>query len=169
MPADSRRLELHVCDWNLKPPSSESRFCVVSGGQKSGKERLIEPEAQLLIGATDSYARQRQLDPLEPSKRPYVPLLVTTAPLIMATYKSQSIPLETGRLALEPTDLREVPWVRFRKTFTAGVPVEISERTVMVVNARHLAEFLKLQDWISPYEPLHSMRCPVPPIVRDRA
>ncbi len=164
--ADStRRVELYCGDWTLEPASDEAMFCVVSARSRSGSERRIEPDVQLLLGATDDYAiavrrgfKPGRMDELD---TPYVPILVTTAPLYVAQYNSQDIPLESGRLELKPSAVREVPWVRFRKTFVAGVPREVGERTIMVVTACRLADFLVSLKIPLPQYPQNSVHIPV--------
>lgn len=142
----SRRLELFCGDWIVRPASFESKFCIVSTGPRGGDQRLIEPDAQRLLRATDVYAElmrsKFQPGPLDELDKPLLPMIVTTARMFVAHYDTKQIPLASGRLEIEPAGLMEVKWIRFRKTFSSSRQVDVGERTILVVGAQHLEELL---------------------------
>jgi hypothetical protein len=86
--------------------------------------------------------------------RVYVSLIVTTAPIFVATYDPSRISLADG--TLEGAKFTQVPFLRFRKQLgwnaagrikpNSAMPAEIAyarESTVFVVNAESLLEFLE--------------------------
>ena len=146
----TRRLELFCGDWNVRPASFESKFCIRSTSLQGGDQRLIEPDLQRLLRATDVYADQVrstfQQQSLPELDKPFLPMIVTTARMFVASYDSGTIPLTTGRLEVGADGLLEVMWVRFRKTFTSSRHGDVGERTIMVVGAHHLVELLEKLD-----------------------
>jgi hypothetical protein len=58
-------------------------------------------------------------------------------------YRPDRVAVEDGKFELEPDEIRQVPWVRFRKALMAENSTVSDERTVLVVEARHFEEFLK--------------------------
>lgn len=54
--------ELFCRDWRLSPKSAESAFCVVSTSASGKDQRLLERDAQLLVHATDAYAKRYKAD-----------------------------------------------------------------------------------------------------------
>ena len=93
----------------------------------------------------------KQTQPIEPTWRAYVPVIVTNAELAVCSFDARSISLETGEVG-EPA-LRPVECVRFRKSFSLVEPAhsgrrgldalaQDSERTVFVVRATSLVQFL---------------------------
>ena len=81
-----------------------------------------------------------------------IPVIVTTAELVVSYFEPESISLEDGSL---PSDARFeiVPSVRFRKSLTAKFPLvpppnlqEVHDktlRTVFVVNSEHFFDFIE--------------------------
>ncbi len=142
----TRRMEVFCDDWCIIPPSVESMFCVVSTSESGKDQRLLERDAHLLVRGTDAFAKEHrrtfrpQIYP--ESDRPYLPLLVTNAPLFVASYKPSVISLETGQFSTPPKDIKEVKWVRFAKAFTSSRCRDIGIRTVIIVNAMALSDFL---------------------------
>lgn len=145
IPAAPAALDLFSTEWSFKPKSQKAAFCVV-GGNTSGNKRLLEDDAQLLVRATDAFARHhlkrfpRRAEGQSPI--PYIPILATTAELFIAEYEYADITMEAGQFDKPPTDrITKVPWVRFTKTFTSA-GADLGERTVFVVHAHSLREFL---------------------------
>jgi hypothetical protein len=140
----TRRIIIENREWLIAPGGPESAFCVVSTSDSGRDRRLLERDAQELIRATDALAF-RIAAPSTPSwdvpvPLLYIPILVTNAPLFTASYDPHDIPLDTGSLLQSSQLLTEAPFVRFRKAFTSDEGV--GDRTVLVVNASHLASFL---------------------------
>jgi hypothetical protein len=149
--------ELCCGDWDIKPKSPESAFCVVSTSE-SGDRRLLEKDAQLLIGGANAFGNSLIQQPKRAPGDPYlvrgddyrviVPVIVTNAKLFAARCDPQSVALETGQLPTSWSDISPVDSVRFRKSFTASNPDE-GYRTVFVVCAHSLAPFLQGLDYVS--------------------
>lgn len=85
----SKRLELWTREWDIKPKSLESAFCVVTTSESRKDQRLLEKDAQLLLRGTEAYGRsltrERKTELGEPD-RLIVPVIVTNAKLFSATY-----------------------------------------------------------------------------------
>jgi hypothetical protein len=160
----TKRLELFCGDWDIKPKSLESAFCVVSTSDSGKDQRLLEKDAQLLVRGTDAYGRY-----LKPGKknalgepdRVIVPVIVTNAKLFNANYDPNDVSLDTGQLpVMPPPDISTLEWVRFRKAFTAANR-DVGERTVFVVAAASLQRFLHdLDEIFSPQSPRHFVIVP---------
>jgi len=141
------RMEVFGDDWCIMPPSSESMFCVVSTGETGKDQRLLERDAHLLVNGINAFAKVHRRD-FRPQNypepdRPYLPLLVTNTPLFVAHYEPSDISLETGQFSEPPKNIESVKWVRFSKAFALINSRDIGVRTVIVVNAIALSEFLK--------------------------
>ncbi|MFI5331364.1 MAG: hypothetical protein ACHQ2F_10095 [Desulfobaccales bacterium] len=167
-------------DWvdrMVEPDSYESQFCAIPG-QEQGRRNLLERTAVELIQATEALAGQekelhqekifdQQLERDEPVDFPvlefhrlYIPVIVTTAKLIISNFEPGSISLEDGCL---PSDsaFEEVPVVRFRKSLTTKVSSSLgrdigevhekTQRTVFVVNAEGFQSFLAKWGLIDSY------------------
>jgi len=143
----TRRMELFCSDWRLSPKSAESAFCVVSTSASGKDQRLLERDAQLLVRATDAYAKRYKVD-FKVTHNPehdrvIVPIIVTNARLLVAEYDAGAVSLETGQLPISSaSNLVEVPWVRFRKALTTSAR-DVGDRTVFIVRATELVAWLK--------------------------
>jgi hypothetical protein len=150
----TRRIELFCSDWYFAPESVESAFCVVSTSSSGKDQRLLERDAQLLVRGTDAYAqdvrRAFQPGPAPEPDRPYLPLIVTNAPLFVATYDPTEVSLETGQFRSPPAGISPVQWVRFAKALTSAGGRDLGVRTVVVVNATAIVEFLTSLERVEP-------------------
>ncbi len=151
-----KRFDWHS-DWETNPESYESKYCSVPG-QEQGRRNLLERTAAEIAEATEALAHQEKAlaDTGDSSKleltRIYIPVIVTTADLAVAHFEPGSVSLQDGCL---PHDTRfvRVPYVRFRKALTTEIEIRgmssisnehaRSERTIFVVNAEELANFLE--------------------------
>jgi hypothetical protein len=92
--------------------------------------------------------------------RMYIPIIVTTARLSVSSVDTASLSLSNGEAG--SVTHREVPFVRFRKQLSSAFAIQpkrsalefselahAREKMVFVVNAEHLASFLKQWDPIS--------------------
>lgn len=151
-----------IADWHdfqIRPSSPEATFCIVRGqGEKDTPmlERLSSQVLQSLesfaneeIGYTDRSARDAHI---------YFPVIVTNATLYTCQFDPSLVDISTGQLA--QANFQEVPCVRFRKSFSSGLPSRQpnrdiektnynNERTVFVVNSVALTSVLA--DWNIPY------------------
>ena len=80
------------------------------------------------------------------NERPILPVIVTNSQLGVVEYEAATVPLGSGELALPLRGVRKVPWVRFRKSFTAPSGRDTGDRTVFVVYAPELGRFLEKLD-----------------------
>ncbi|MGB8857304.1 MAG: hypothetical protein WCC58_11635 [Burkholderiales bacterium] len=149
-----------ICDWNdfaIDPASPESDFCVVRG-QDNNSRPMLERLAAGVISSIEGFAFE-QLPLVGRTGRAkviiFIPIIVTTAKLKICTFEPDKITLGDGTIKEEK--LQEVPYIRFRKQLsTAHYHVNLDyshsdqasakERTVFVVNAEKLIEFLGLVD-----------------------
>ncbi len=145
----THRLQSYNVVRDIAPASPEAEFCVVAT-EKAGKNlRLLEKDCRLLLAGNDAYAKKRrgQLDPEARKSDGYgmflvhVPVLVTNAPLFVASYNPRQLSLETGRFDELP-DVEQASFVRLTKSFSAPTPRDLGLRTVFVVSAPALPAFL---------------------------
>ena len=135
--------------WKLSPQSSTAEFCIV-GNRSGGNQRLLERDGSLLVSATDAFAGDLQGNNNLNWQLPYlvVPVIVTNAKLYATRYEPTKVSLESGGFEHPPTDIENVPWIRFSKTFGGR---DFAPRSIFVVNSMSFEEFLgKLE--ISPTE-----------------
>ena len=65
------------------------------------------------------------------------------APIYTARYRPTDVSLETGEFLAVPGEIEKAPWVRFRKAFTAASGPDLGDRSVFVIQALSLVEFLQ--------------------------
>lgn len=145
-------------DWancQVEPKSYESQFCAIPG-MEQGRRNILERIASELSEATEAFARQereqqeRQTSPQHHFKRIYIPIIVTTAELIVSRFEPGSISLKDGSLP-DNAIFEEVPSVRFHKSLATKLPSDHNtiekvhddtKRTIFIVNAGKFEEFL---------------------------
>lgn len=153
-------------DMQTEPGSYESQICAIPG-QEHGHRNLLERTSAELTQATEALAvQERSLFEKRRIERigapmgmrvytRYIPVIVTTAELVISFFEPESISLKDGFL---PSDsvFETVPVVRFRKSLKApkigylpGIDIQemhaITERTVFIVNAEGFQSFL--EEW----------------------
>jgi hypothetical protein len=143
------------------PGSPEANYCVIRKNNQRSQE-LLEKVAAEVVRAVDALAAQESAanfrvtrasvaGPAEALKRVYVPMIVTTAKLYICDADYEKVDLQTGEVP-GPTAI-EVPAVRFMKSLVSLDPrlssantaeefAQQSERSVVVVQAAHFADFL---------------------------
>ena len=145
------------CGWRncqADPVSCQSLYCAIPG-QEQGRRNLIERTVADLTTSVEAFAHQ-EINLIEQNQtanfvRIYVPVIITTAHLFVASFDPSKITLNDGELPKDASFL-EVPYVRFRKAFSV-LPEkpsinsikelgEMSERTAFVVNSQRVTEFL---------------------------
>jgi hypothetical protein len=154
---DSSQERFDWWDWQVEPSSYESLFCSIPG-QVQGRGTLIERTASELIESVEALALQDKKIIESRIRQPgdlnliCIPIIVTTAKLMVSFFEPESISLEDGSL---PSDARFeiVPCVRFRKSLTARFPLipppslqEVHRktvRTVFIVNSEHFLDFIE--------------------------
>jgi hypothetical protein len=139
---------MRCAPWSFQPMSAESAFCVVGGS--SGDQRLIERDLQPLVRATDAYIKRQHALEVRQKQRayaskvvPFVPILVTNAKLFVAHFNHVDVSLQTAAIdSSKRHDIGEAPWVRFTKSFLTADGNDVGSRTVFIVNALELRNFL---------------------------
>lgn len=140
-------------DFNVRPTSAESAFCVIRG-QGEGAVSLLERLSSLQVRATEAISGEElRIGPQRAygAARIYFPAIITNARLRVGRFSSTDVDLETGKL--DKLDSEDVPFVRFRKNLSTGVGArpqvsDISEanreneRTVFVINSSSLESVL---------------------------
>lgn len=142
-------------DFQVYENSYESEYCAIPGGEQ-GRLNLLERTASELIEAVEALALQeRELREKNPSyyfpSRIYIPVIVTTADLVVSHFVPETISLKGGSLPHDAS-FEKVPSVRFRKSLTTRLPVsnlssikeahDATVRTVFIVNAENFKDFL---------------------------
>lgn len=145
------------CDWQVEPPSYESQFCAIPG-QEQGRRTILERTASELIESIEALALQdikivKSRNPLHGhSNLLCIPVIVTTAKLMVSFVEPESISLEDGSL---PSDARFeiVPSLRFRKSLTTRFPLtpppdlkgahDATVRTVFIVSSEDFSDFIE--------------------------
>jgi len=154
---DSSQERLDWWNWQVEPPSYESQFCAIRG-QESGRKAILERTASELIESIETLALQDKKIIESRSRRPNdlnlicIPVIVTTAKLIVSVFEPESISLEDGTIPSDAT-FESVPSVRFRKSLDTKFPLppppnlqevhKKSERTVFVVNSEYFLDFIE--------------------------
>lgn len=140
---------------HLMPPSRESMYCVVAG-QDAKARPMLERVAAETLQAMEAIAAEEHAVWTERGRgvRMYAAVIVTTARLVISRFDPGAVSLKTG--AAEKLSHETVPWIRFRKAFSAEqavVPGEdvawnfaalgaAKEKTVFVVSADSIEQFL---------------------------
>ena len=152
---DSKWIEYYWKNWQLSPSTDQSQYCAIPG-QESGRKTLLERTASELIESVEALAEQeKQIQEKRGTdnfNRLYIPVVLTTAQLFVSHFDAAAISLTDGSLP-EDTPVSIVPYLRFRKSLSTRAQASStssieklyseSERTVFVVNAEHLPEFLE--------------------------
>ena len=135
------------------PGSHEAEFCVVRGGGE-GDRALLERLASTLLTSIQALAEE-ELEILRRKHKGYyglyLPVIVTNADLQVCCFQPSAVDLGTGDLT--NSQFTSVPYIRFRKTLSNEAPANakpddlteaaaLRERSVFVVNARNLEQFL---------------------------
>jgi hypothetical protein len=149
-----RRPHAGWLDFSVLPASPAADFCMVRG-QGENEVSLLERICSTLISAVDSLAVE-ELHMAAASQYPsltfYLPVIVTTAKLYLCVADPKKISLGNGMIP--EAEFQSVPYIRFNKSLATQLPEgarprELSaaaserERSIFVVNADHLVDFLR--------------------------
>jgi hypothetical protein len=97
-----------------------------------------------------------------------LPVIVTNAQLFVAHYKPTDVALDTGEFKEPPNNIESAPWIRFSKAFTTSERRDFARRSVFVVGATHLEEFLNKLE-LAPNQPQDKMPVRFPTRLRSSA
>jgi hypothetical protein len=140
---------------DLLPFSYDASFCVASG--IGARDRtMLERICSTLLRSCDALATQeiKILSAMQQSYGGYyIPMIVTTAELYACKLDPDKVSLADGDLS--DSDFEKIPYIRFTKAFSvdsvvtsSAMPASLEElseqesRTVVVVNASHVVDFL---------------------------
>lgn len=141
-------------DATALPESGESMYCVVAG-QDAKSRPMLERVASEVSSAMEAIALEEL--PVITKRgyglRMYVPVIVTTARLVVSQFDPKLVDLKVGETASVAHQVQ--PWVRFRKQFSPEYAVQpknpewdfselsaAKEKVVLVVNVESLPDFL---------------------------
>ena len=140
-------------EFGFDPESLEAEFCIVRGHGEN-QQPMLERISAILIRSIEALANE-ELGFERPVGRSglrfYFPAIITSATLHICRVKASDIELMSGDL--QSATFEEVPFVRFTKSLPSSLtssrpPSNVSEaareslRTVFIVNAAHLGQFL---------------------------
>jgi len=137
------------------PYCVDAEFCIIRG-QGEKQQPMLERLSAILLRSVEALEYEERDYPVDGQGiRSYCPVIVTTATLQVCQYQSSKIDLISGKL--ETADFLEVKYIRFTKSMPSSLtssssPLRLSDaaeenkRSVFVVNAEYLVEFLK-KEW----------------------
>lgn len=153
---DIKTEQPNLADWHdfqVAPSSSESAFCVVRGHSDKNKP-MLERLCGVVLNSLESLADEESMLKSTPLgiHRVYLPLVVTSAELKMCCFNTVDVDIQKGQLP--KSKFQTIPFIRFRKGLTTKIPYGSpplnlteanykKERTVFIVQATKLSEFLK--------------------------
>lgn len=158
---DGLRAITSLSDFQLEPTSWESSFCAIRGASERDQPMLDRVCAELTSSADAILSQQLSVDGRSDLKNLMlrdariwiaVPLIVTTAGLRVCRFDPGSVSTHTGEIPRGVARFEQVHEVRYRKSFDVqphegatdiGDLERYSQRTVAIVNAAHLAEWLE--------------------------
>jgi len=143
-------------DERVSPESYQAEFCVLPSDEQR-KSPILESLASECLQAVSGLANEEvnvmSKGYLQHLRLFIIPVIVTNAALAVCSFDPNAIKIEDGTLDASNTETEIVPFIRFRKSLATAMPQmpfndmkaanRARERTVFVVTAAHLAEFLK--------------------------
>jgi hypothetical protein len=145
-------------DARATPESSESMYCVVAG-QDAKSRPMLERVAAETTAAMEAIAIEELpvITKRQYGLRMYVPVIVTTARLVVSRFDPKLVVLKNGEASTVSHETH--PWIRFRKQFSPEFATQpkdpewdfsalatAKEKLVYVVNVESFAEFLAKWD-----------------------
>lgn len=146
-------------DHYMEPYSLQSEFCAIPG-QESGRNVLLDRSTSTLVNSVEALALQEKdridanlnhdVSQTNQFSRLYIPVIVTTASIVVSIFDPSNISLNDGSLP-DDAEYIDVPFIRYRKSMgniNAYIGFDIkeasyeSEKTVFIVNAQHMEYFL---------------------------
>jgi hypothetical protein len=143
-------------DVRISPESYQSEFCVMPSDEQR-RSPILESLAVECLQSVSGLANE-EVSVMSNGYRQHLrlfilPVIVTNASLAVCRFDPGSIQIDDGTLDVSNTAIETVPFIRFRKSLATAMPQSsfndlkaanrARERTVFVVTAGHLSEFLK--------------------------
>jgi hypothetical protein len=146
-------------NFQVEPICWESSFCIVRGASDKDKPMLDRISAELTKSADAVLDQQLVALGVDQPRSALsgrgswtaVPIIVTTAHLYVCRFDPAAVALHDGLLPENAGEWEQVPYMRYRKSFDAparteaedlGVMERRSQRSVIIVNATHLIDWL---------------------------
>ena len=153
-------------DVNVVPASLQSEFCLLPNDEQR-RQSILESLAIDVLESIEGLAEE-EISVEKSSGQPIhqrlfiFPAIVTNAEIAVCRFNSSLVNISDGTLDPTNAEITSVPFIRFRKSLATGFPQGVfgslsranraRERSVFVVNASSLAEFLT--GWnIQPLDP----------------
>lgn len=152
-----QREDLRVWDnVNLTPLSFQSEFCILPSDEQR-RQPILEGLATEVLDSIEGLAQEEvniELSQSRPGhKRLFIfPAIVTNAEIAYCHFDPAKVNISDGTLAGQDVEIKTVPSIRFRKSLATTFPQgtfsflrsanKARERTVFVVNASSISEFL---------------------------
>jgi hypothetical protein len=161
-----RRDQSDKSEWNdlrvwdnvrLTPASLQSEFCILQSDEQR-RQPILESLATEVLESIEGLAEEEvniEKSMGEPvHTRLFIfPTIVTNAEIAVCRFDPSKIKINDGTLDAGDVEITTVPFIRFRKSLATGFPQggfyyleaanKARERTVFVVNAASIQEFLK--------------------------
>jgi len=143
----------------LMPASVQSEFCILQSDEQR-RQPILESLATEVLDSIEGLAEEevnieRSLGQPAHTRLFIFPAIVTNAEIAVCRFDPANIKITDGTLDAKDVEITTVPFIRFRKSLATNFPQgmfyyleaanKARERTVFVVNAASLPEFLK--DW----------------------
>lgn len=139
---------------SMPPSSPQSDFCILHGQDEKAKP-MLERIGGFLISSVEAFGYEEILaigNPYLDNLRLLIPCIVTSAKLKICNLKPSEISIKDG--TVKNAQFKEVPYIRFRKSLEvqeiqpSSKPIGLKEivkereRSILIINSVHLAEFL---------------------------
>lgn len=149
----------------LTPASLQSEFCILTSDDQR-RQPILESLATDVLESIEGLAEEevnieKSLGQPTHTRLFIFPAIVTNAEIAVCRFDLANITITDGMLDTSHVEISTVPFIRFRKSLATDFPQggfyyleaanRARERTVFIVNAASLSEFLK--NWNM--EPLH--------------
>ena len=144
-------------DFHLLPKTVESSICVMQGDDDKNRSRaMLEQLADPVLASVEALADE-ELQIVSSDfgavRSLYMPVIVTNCELQTCSFNPYDIDLDTGEIDKARVEFLSVPFIRFRKNLSTkskslNTPRDLqqanqeNERTIFIVNAAHLTDFL---------------------------
>jgi hypothetical protein len=139
-----------------KPKSLQSEFCVLTNDEQR-RQPILESLAAEVLESIEGLAQEeinikKSQNPSSSVRLFIFPVIVTNADLVVCRFNSNLVNIHDGTLDSDKAETSSVPFIRFRKSLGTSFPPgsfnnlksanQARERTVFVVNAASITEFL---------------------------
>lgn len=155
---DDRKVWSDFRAWDnvrLTPASLQSEFCILHSDEQRNRP-ILEGLAREVLTSIEGLAEEEvnlERSSSNSHKRLFIfPAIVTNAEIVVCRFDPSKISLFDGTFEAENVEMNTVPFVRFRKSLATEFPQgnfyrlaqanKARERTVFVVNAESIQEFL---------------------------